>query len=269
MRCCVPRDLGKVVSDTAGAVLGTGKGVVIEYLGGQQNGQSCPPATLDLHENWMSELEQDVTKLRQLVLPGVHHHGIIGHVMLPLVGHKVTNIAESLTEYVGVLPGSKVLDWSVCQSLSVRDQLRTGSRFLDVRLTKYKGEIYTAHGTRDKLTVTGVTFLHLLTENINFLKTHPGEILVWSFLWEFGDSHWDEVEAALESFRHQYFYTGSEDPLDLSLAQLAGKIVICKEGEDNLHQYRRLDCQGSWHQTRSKDPVKLGEVRSVCQHCLT
>ena len=80
MRCCVPRDLGKVVSDTAGAVLGTGKGVVIEYLGGQQNGQSCPPPTLDLHENWMSELEQDVTKLRQLVLPGVHHHGIIGQV---------------------------------------------------------------------------------------------------------------------------------------------------------------------------------------------
>ena len=162
---------------------------------------------------------------------------------------------------MGVLPGSKVLDWSVCQSLSVRDQLRTGARFLDVRLTKYNGMIYTAHGTRDKLTVRGVTFQHLLTENINFLKDHPGEVLVWTFLWEFGPSHWPEVERTLEEFKDQYFYTGGEDPLELSLSQLAGKIVVCREGENNLQQYRTLHCQGSWDQTNSKDPVRLG--RSV------
>ena len=161
---------------------------------------------------------------------------------------------------MGVLPGSKVLDWSVCQSLSIRDQLRTGARFLDVRLTKdSNGVLYTAHGTRDKLTVRGVTFHHLLTENINFLKDHPGEVLVWTFLWEFGPSDWPEVELTLERFKDQYFYTGPEDPLELSLSQLGGKILICREGEDNLQQFRTLDCQGSWSRTNSKDPVTLGQ----------
>ena len=160
---------------------------------------------------------------------------------------------------MGVLPGSKVLDWSVCQSLSLTDQLRTGARFLDVRLTKHQGVIYTAHGTRDKLTVRGVTFLHLLRENINFLKDHPGEVLVWTFLWEFGPSHWPEVEATLERFKDQYFYTAAQDPLEVSLSQLGGKIVICREGENNLQEYRSLNCQGSWHQTHSKDPPTLGQ----------
>ena len=159
---------------------------------------------------------------------------------------------------MGVLPGSKVLDWSVCQSLSVRDQLRTGARFLDVRLTKYQGELLTAHGTRDKLTVRGVTFQHLLSENINFLKDHPGEVLVWTFLWEFGPSYWPEVELVLEKFE-EYFYTAGQDPLGLSLSQLAGKILICREGEENLQQFRSLDCQGSWGQTNSKEPGTLGQ----------
>ena len=160
---------------------------------------------------------------------------------------------------MGVLPGSKVLDWSVCQSLSVRDQLRTGARFLDVRLTKYNGVLYTAHGTRDKLSVRGVTFQHLLTENVNFLRDHPGEVLVWTFLWEFGPSHWPEVEATLEGYKDQYFYTAAQDPLEVSLSQLGGKIVICREGENNLQQFRTLNCRGSWDQTNSKDPLSLGQ----------
>ena len=71
-------DVSKAVLDSVGAVVGTGKGVVIEYFGGENNGESCPPANLDLQEDWMGELGDQQVKLRQLVLPGVHHHGIIG-----------------------------------------------------------------------------------------------------------------------------------------------------------------------------------------------
>ena len=73
-------DVSKTVLDTVGAVVGTGKGVVIEYFGGENNGQSCPPANLDLQEDWMGELADQEIKLRKLVLPGVHHHWIIGEV---------------------------------------------------------------------------------------------------------------------------------------------------------------------------------------------
>ena len=79
MLSCNP-DVSKTVLDTVGAVVGTGKGVVIEYFGGENNGQSCPPANLDLQEDWMGELADQGVKLRKLVLPGVHHHGIIGEV---------------------------------------------------------------------------------------------------------------------------------------------------------------------------------------------
>ena len=74
---CNP-DTTKAVLDTVGAVVGTGKGVVIEYFGGENNGQSCPSANLDLHEDWMGELGDQQVKFRKLMLPGVHHHGIIG-----------------------------------------------------------------------------------------------------------------------------------------------------------------------------------------------
>ena len=73
-------DVSKAVLDSLGAVVGTGKGVVIEYFGGENNGQSCPPANLDLQEDWMGELEDPEVKFGKLVLPGVHHHGIIGEV---------------------------------------------------------------------------------------------------------------------------------------------------------------------------------------------
>ena len=43
------------------------------------------------------------------------------------------------------------------------------------------------------------------------------------------------------------------------LLTLAGKIIICKEGEENLLAYRTLDCSGSWPVTRDKDPTILVE----------
>ena len=50
---CNP-DLGKTVLETVGAVVGTGKGVVIEYFGGKNNGKTCPSANLELQEDWES-----------------------------------------------------------------------------------------------------------------------------------------------------------------------------------------------------------------------
>ena len=186
-------------------------------------------------------------KMKDLVLPGVHHHGLV----------------EGAARYEGPIPGGKVQDWAVTQSLSVTDQLRTGARFLDVRLTVFRGRIYTAHGTNQNLLTIGVLFEDLLKDNIDFLNKNHGEFLVWTFTWEYGQKPWHVVEQILN--RHKaYFYTDDENPLEQTLSTLAGKIVICKEGENNLRVFRKLDCLGSWLSTKDKDPNML--VKRITQY---
>jgi len=117
------------------------------------------------------------------------------------------------------------------------------------------GRIFTAHGTDDKIVTLGVPFDDLLEANIKFLRDNKKEFLVWTFMWEFGEPSWSEVEDLFTN-NNEYFYT-EDDPLEQPLSSLAGKIILCREGEDNLARYRRLDCTGSWPETREKDPEQL------------
>ena len=63
------------------------------------------------------------------------------------------------------------------------------------------------------------------------------------------------MECILDRYK-DYFYTAA-DPLEQPVSVLGGKIILCKEGEDNLAVYRTLDCAGSWPHTREKDPAQL------------
>jgi hypothetical protein len=234
-------DTAEAVGETAHIVVGTGAGVVIEILGGESNGRTCPSADLTRNERWIESLDSNL-RMKDLVLPSIHHHGLV----------------EGQCRYGGPIPGGKVLDWAVTQSLSVIDQLNTGARFLDIRLTKSNGRIYTAHGTDEKTITLGVAFDDLLAANVRFLENNNGEFLVWTFLWEFGEADWSAVEVKMNQYKDEYFYTG-ENPLEQPLSTLAGKIIICREGEENLLAYRTLDCSGSWPVTRDKDPTILVE----------
>lgn len=237
------------VSEIALTVIGTGAGVVIEMLGGEGNGRSCPSPKLIKSEKWMERLDPGL-RLKDLVLPGVHHHGLIeGHAL-----------------YKGPIPGGKVLDWAVTQSISVPDQLRTGARFLDIRLTKWRGKLVTAHGREHRIVTLGVPFDQLLSDHITFLQENKREILVWNFMWENGEAAWDEVEDMLDKFKSEYFYTG-DDPLEQPLSVLAGRIILCREDEDNLGSYRVLNCTGSWPYTMDKDPTELVEnIKEYSKH---
>ena len=216
--------------------------MVVEYLA-DNNGRKCPQASLKTHETWIGDLNPEL-KLKDLVLPGVHHHGMV----------------EGSSHYVGSIGGvgsQKVLDWAVTQSLSVTHQLRTGARFLDVRLAEHEGKIYTAHGQEPFINTIGVPFDQLLTEDIAFLKMHKKEFLVWSLRWEFGTPQWKQVEEMLNKHK-EHFYTLNVNPMGKQLLDLAGKILICKEGRDrSLVKYRVLPCKGSYDKTQEKDPVEL------------
>ena len=221
---------------------GTFVGTVVELFGGRANGRSCPKANLTTYERWIEKLNPKL-KMRDLVLPGSHHHGLV----------------EGASSYIGLIPGDKVLDWADTQSLSAADQLRTGARFLDIRLTVYEGILCTAHGQKSQLVTVGVPFYALLNVNIEFLKKNRKEFLVWSFRWEYGKSEWGQVEALLKKHK-EYFYTSDVSPMGRDLIDLAGKIIICKQGKDkSLPEYRKLACSGSWFSTRHADPRKLVE----------
>ena len=219
---------------------------MIEILGDKSNGRTCPSADLTRNEKWMESLDSNL-RMKDLVLPGIHHHGLV----------------EGQCHYEGPIPGGKVLDWAVTQSLSVMDQLNTGARFLDIRLTKSNGRIYTAHGTDEKTITLGVAFDDLLAANVRFLENKKGEFLVWTFQWEFVEADWSAVEVKLNQYKAEYFYTG-ENPLEQPLSTLAKKIIICREGEANLVAYRTLDSSGSWPVTRDKDPTIL--VKKIIEY---
>ena len=95
-------DTAEAVGETAHIVIGTGAGVVIEILGGERNGRTCPSADLTRNEKWIESLDSKL-RMKDLVLPGIHHHGLV----------------EGQCHYLGPIPGGKVLDWAVRQSLSL------------------------------------------------------------------------------------------------------------------------------------------------------
>jgi len=235
-----------VVSDIALTVIGTGAGVVVEIMGGEKNGRKCPRPSLQSNERWIESLDSGLT-LADVVLPGAHHHGLVE-------GHSL---------YEGPIPGGKVLDWAVTQSIGVTDQLKSGARFLDIRLTKVGGRIFTAHGREQRILTLGIPFADILSAHVRFLQKNKREFLVWNLQWEYGTPSWDEVEDMLDRLKDEYFYTG-ENPLQQQLSALGGKILVCREGENNLVKYRVLECMGSWPYTMEKDPKEL--IKNIMQY---
>ena len=77
--------------DVLVAGVGTLVGTVNELFGGRKNGRSCPKANLTTYENWIEKLNPKL-KMRDLVLPGVHHHGLV----------------EGASTYIGLIPGDTV-----------------------------------------------------------------------------------------------------------------------------------------------------------------
>ena len=120
------------------------------------------PAT---YERWITTRSDD-TKIRQMALPGTHN---------------------TIALYsIGDLAGQ-------CQTLSLRDQLGIGVRFLDIRL-KLNGErLRGVHGSVDQR----VNFTSIVEEVDDFLTKNPGEFLFVSIKDEVG-SEGTKFQQALE-----------------------------------------------------------------------
>ena len=116
--------------------------------------------------NWMSKLD-DNTSIRDIAMPGSH---------------------DTMALYsIGNLAGQ-------CQSLSLKDQLNLGVRFLDIRLKEENGHLKAVHGIVDEK-----ADFKDITETINsFLSTHNKEFIIMSIKQEVGNS--STFESTLKSY---------------------------------------------------------------------
>ena len=97
---------------------------------------------------WMSALDDDA-KLNSLTIPGTHDSGAL----------------HSLAEISGK-----------CQSLSIKEQLKTGVRFLDIRLRLVDNELKIVHSFVDQMT----DFEDVLADMVAFICHNESEFLIVS-----------------------------------------------------------------------------------------
>ena len=98
--------------------------------------------------DWMADLD-DAQPLSALTIPGTHDSGAL---------YSIADVAGK------------------CQSLTVREQLKAGVRFFDIRLQLRGDKLAVVHSFVDQMT----DFVDVLDDMTNFLHDHPTEFLLVS-----------------------------------------------------------------------------------------
>ena len=143
---------------------------------------------------WMKNIN-DSTSLRDINMPGSHD----------------TMALYSIADLAGQ-----------CQTLSLKDQLNLGVRFLDIRLKEDHNKLKAVHGFIDQRasfeSVTGVVE--------EFLKVNPSEMIIMSIKEEADPSNSDlSFEEALKPYLNKDVYY-LENDIPNSLGEVRGKAIL-------------------------------------------
>ena len=98
---------------------------------------------------WMTDLD-DKTEINSLAIPGTHDSGAT---------HSIADLSGK------------------CQSLTVKEQLKLGVRFFDIRLKLKNDKLIVVHSFVEQ----GVDFEDVLSDMCEFIERNPGEFLLVSF----------------------------------------------------------------------------------------
>ena len=98
--------------------------------------------------DWMADLEDDAS-LNSLTIPGTHDSGAL---------HSIADISGK------------------CQTLTIREQLKIGVRFLDIRLQLVDNKLKVVHSFVDQMT----DFEDTLSDMVNFIRNNGSEFLIVS-----------------------------------------------------------------------------------------
>ena len=146
--------------------------------------------------NWMENVK-DYTKLTDLSIPGTHDSGAT---------HSIFDIAGK------------------CQDLNIKQQLKVGTRFFDIRLKQENDKFKIVHGPADQK----LKFDKVLKEMVSFVKNNNSEFLLISLKEESeGKNNNLSFESALEETLKKYEDVISfSTKLPATIKDARGKIFI-------------------------------------------
>ncbi|KAM4796679.1 PI-PLC X domain-containing protein 1 [Rhinophrynus dorsalis] len=128
---------------------------------------------------WMAQLPEALwdTPLYNLSIPGSHDTMSYCLDITSPIDPDSPTMLSVFDKFVPCIARTIILKWSTTQSLSVTEQLQCGVRYLDLRIAPRPGDpsqtLYFAHGF-----FTSVTVLTIFREIMDWLHTHPKEVLV-------------------------------------------------------------------------------------------
>ena len=154
------------------------------------------------YANWLSQIG-DHTLLRDIDLPGSHN--------------------AVATRSIADLSGQ-------CQTLSIKDQLNLGVRFLDVRLKEENNSLKGFHSFIDQK----INFNSINKTVTSFLKKNPSEFIIMSIKEETASSKSDlPFEEALIQSLESDIYLKDQRTIPTYLEEVRGKVLILSRYKDS------------------------------------
>ena len=154
------------------------------------------------YADWLSQID-DHTAIRDIDLPGSHN----------------TLSVRAIADLSGQ-----------CQTLSLKDQLNLGVRFLDIRLKEENNSLKAVHGFIDQR----VSFASINKTVTSFLNEHPSEFLIMSIKEEADSSKSDiSFEQALINALDSDIYLKNQNTVPTYLEEVRGKVLILSRYKDS------------------------------------
>ena len=171
----------------------------------EQNSAYWHDSNLNLdNSDWMSRVSDDKL-ISELSIPGTH-------------------------DTMAYNPDLKFLNITRTQTISLENQLNSGIRYLDIRLTYQNDRFDINHGA----IYLGYNFTDVLETVEEFLSVNPSETIVMRLKQEHSKSSLAEMKNLFDKYFEEYrdlFWTkdSSNSPSNPSLAELRGKILVVSE----------------------------------------
>ena len=154
------------------------------------------------YADWLNNIE-DSTLLRDVSLPGSHD----------------TMALYSIADLAGQ-----------CQTLSLKEQLNLGVRFLDIRLKEEKGSLKAIHGFVDQK----ATFKDIEKIVTSFIKEHSKEFIIMSIKDEAKPNESNPAfEQALLHYLDNPIYLKDQTTLPTYVSEIRGKVLLLSRYRDS------------------------------------
>ena len=181
--------------------------------------------------NWMASLD-DEARLNSLTIPGTHDSGAL---------HSIAEISGK------------------CQSLSIKEQLKIGVRFLDIRLQLVDNELKVVHSFVDQLT----DFDDVLEDMVSFIRNNESEFLIVSIKEDASPKGSDKAFCeAIEEMLLSYSEVNREKSLPETVGDARGEIHIVSRYNSSTIG---LPCYDGWRDDAS---FVLGDVYIQDNYCV-